>query len=122
VPGAQAVSNNNKLHIGRVQSVEICNGRNSKNTGACVKNASVCTCRWLTAPSLKGDRGVRLQWFKSSVVERDLYDIKTKAVCQSSCDRFFFYTNYISSMQMVRKRGLMLVNFPDKDAKKRKKE
>jgi hypothetical protein len=59
---------------------------------------------------------VRLQWFKSSVVERDLYDIKTRAICQSSCDRFFFYTNYISSMQMVRKRGLMLVNLQDKES------
>lgn len=104
-----------KLHVGYVQSTQICNGRNSKGTGKCVKNSPVsCTCHWLTAPSLRGDRGVRLQWFKSSVVERDLYDINTRAICQSTCDRFFFYTNYISSMQQVRKRGQMLVNLQNK--------
>ncbi len=100
-----------RMHVGFVQSTTICSGKNSKGTGKCVKSQPItCTCHWLTAPSLRGDRGVRLQWFKSSVVERDLYDINTKAICQSTCDRFFFYTNYISSMQQVRKRGQMLVN------------
>ena len=104
-----------RLQVGFVQSTQICNGKNSKGTGKCVKNSPIsCTCHWLTAPSLRGDRGVRLQWFKSSVVERDLYDINTRAICQSTCDRFFFYTNYISSMQQVRKRGQMLVNLQNK--------
>ena len=113
---ASLLSREDKVQVGFVQSTQICNGRNSKGTGKCVKNtaSSSCTCHWLTAPSLRGDRGVRLQWFKSSVVERDLYDINTRAICQSTCDRFFFYTNYISSMQQVRKRGQMLVNLQSK--------
>lgn len=119
IGGASA---NEEPIIGFVQTRPICSGRNSKNTGPCIRNANTCTCRWLTTPSLKGSRGVRLQWFKSSVVERDLYDIKTRAICQSSCDRFFFYTNYISCMQQVRKRGQMLVNLQDKSSKVRRKK
>ena len=109
-------------YLGIVQTRRICSGRNSKNTGPCIKNASHCTCRWLTTPSLKGSRGVRLQWFKSSVIERDIYDIKTGAFCQSSCDRFFYYTNYISCMEQVRKRGQMLVNLQDRNTQTKRRK
>jgi len=94
------------LAIGFVQTRPICTGRRGKLECG----AANCTCRWLITPSLKGSLGVRLQWFKSSTVERESYDTNTAAVCQSSCVRFFYYTNYISSMLQVRKRGQLLVN------------
>lgn len=99
------------LEFGRLSVRKLCQGQKGSR---CRVPEHLCTCRWLTTPSLKGSRGVCLQWEKATINERDLYDIKTNAICQSNCDRFFHYTNYISSTEQVRSRRNMLVNMQEK--------